>query len=370
MIKKIVLIILIVCAVSGFFSAGTANAAGGPSLTGSSAVLDFPVSITFNIAAASDVNIVDIRLHYIVNREKQVQVVSESFLFFTPATKVAAQWVWDMRKTGGLPPGSSLDYWWTVTDAGGKTLETAPQNLQVKDNRYNWRNIRQGKVTLYWYNGNDAFAAELMAAVQDALTRLAGNTGAALEKPVSFYIYANSTDLQGAMIFAQDWTGGVAYTQYGVIAIGIGASVSDMEWGKRVVAHELTHMVIYQVTHNPYSGLPTWLDEGLAMVSEGTLGAQFVTALSSARAQNKLISVRSLASPFSAYASESVLAYAESREVVKYLIDTYGQPKMFELLSVFKQGSGYDEALSKVYGFDMDGLNARWRASLEGAAVR
>jgi hypothetical protein len=36
---------------------------------------------------------------------------------------------------------------------------------------------------------------------------------------------------------------------------------------------------------------------------------------------------------------------------------------MFELLHTFRQGSGYDEALLKVYGFDMDGLEARWKAA-------
>jgi hypothetical protein len=33
---------------------------------------------------------------------------------------------------------------------------------------------------------------------------------------------------------------------------------------------------------------------------------------------------------------------------------------MLELLDTFGQGSDYDEALKKVYGFDMDGLNQRW----------
>jgi len=28
---------------------------------------------------------------------------------------------------------------------------------------------------------------------------------------------------------------------------------------------------MFQMTYNPYSGLPTWLDEGLAMYGEGTL---------------------------------------------------------------------------------------------------
>jgi len=30
-------------------------------------------------------------------------------------------------------------------------------------------------------------------------------------------------------------------------------------------------------------------------------------------------------------------------------------------LSTFRQGSSYDGALEKVYGFDMDGLDKLWR---------
>lgn len=370
MIKKIALFLLLVCSTLVFAGPGAVQAAGGPAVLNSSVVMNFPGSITFNISATSDVNITNIRLHYLVNRMEHARVVSEAYHAFTPSTRVTTQWVWDMRKTGGMPPGSSVDYWWTIADAGGRAMETVPATLQIKDGRYNWRTLTRGKVTLCWYKGDDAFAGELMTAIQDALTRLAGNTGAEIEKPVSFYIYANSSDLQGSMIFAQEWTGGVAFTQYGIIAIGIGTSRSDIEWGKGVVAHELTHLVINQLTFNPYNSLPTWLNEGLAMVSEGALDAQFTSVLSQARSQNKLISVRSLASPFSAYAEESVLAYAESYEVVNYLIGNYGQKKMFELLSTFKQGSGYDEALIAVFGFDMDGLNTRWRASIGAAAVK
>ena len=38
---------------------------------------------------------------------------------------------------------------------------------------------------------------------------------------------------------------------------------------------------------------------------------------------------------------------------------------MFTLLDTFRQGSTYDDALQKVYGLDMDGLNTIWQASLK-----
>jgi len=288
-----------------------------------------------------------------------VQVISEVYIEFVPDTAVDVEWTWDMRKTGGLPPGSSVEYWWVVADAGGNRVETAPVRVQFSDTRYSWRSLTEGKVTIYWYEGEKSFAQELMVTAQGALARLVGDTGAELDKPVKIYIYANAQDLQGAMIYPREWTGGVAFTRFGIIAIGI--SPDNLYWGKRAIAHELTHLVIHQMTLNPYGDLPTWLDEGLAMHTEGMLGPEFTTRLNRAIAEESLISVRSLSSPFSAYAEESILSYAQSYSLVEFLISNYGRAKMLELLNTFKQGSSYDEALKRVYGFDMDGLNTLWR---------
>ncbi len=364
MIKKATLSALVICLLF-LLSPVPVQAGGGLTVLDSSAEMDFPLKLNFSLSAESDVNITDIRLHYMVDRMEHARITSEVYIEFIPATSVAADWVWDMRKTGGLPPGSSVAYWWTLTDAEGSRVKTDISRVGIEDNRYDWHSLTEGKVTLHWYKGDDYFSSELMAATQEALVRLAEDTGAELEKPVNIYIYASSQDLRGSMIYPQEWTGGVAFTRYGIIAIGIAPNINELNWGRRVIAHELTHLVIHQMTFNPYSDLPTWLDEGLAMTSEGELGLTFTSVLHKAKAENQLISVQSLSSPFSAYAEESSLAYAQSYSLVEYLLDVYGRQKMFKLLNTFKQGSGYDEALDRVYGFDMDGLDALWRASLE-----
>ncbi len=369
MIKKIVAFFLVVCFLVIFVSPGMAQSGSGLRITGSSAEMDFPTSLDFRISAQSDVDITDIRLSYLVERLEHVQIVTEIYVEFERSHSVTTGWLWDMRRTGGLPSGSAISYWWTITDAAGEKVETPPARVLIEDNRYNWRSITEGMVTLYWYQGNESFASELMEATQDALSRLAENSGAELEEPVSLYIYASSSDLRGSMIFPQEWTGGVAFTQYGIVAIGIGPSSSQVEWGKRAISHELTHLVIHQTTFNPYNQLPVWLDEGLAMTSEGGLESRYVSVISEAISQDSLISVRSLASPFSAFSDVALLSYAQSYMIVDYLINEYGRDKMFELLSTFRQGSGYDEALLKVYGFDMDGLDTLWRASLKGMAI-
>lgn len=363
--RKTILALTLLCLLAGLVFVPAVSAAPGISVTENRVEVDFPAGITFSISAGSSTDITDIRLNYTVERREHARIVSEAFIVFKPSKSVETGWFWDMRMTGGLPPGTGITYWWVVTDAAGETAETAPARFVMEDERYEWRSLSEGMVTLYWYHGDEEFASELMGATQSALTRLADNTGAELENPVRLYIYDDSAALRGALIFTQDWTGGVAFTRYGVVAIGIGTSQSDLTWGKRVIAHELTHLVVHQVTFNPYGDIPTWLDEGLAMNAEGEPSTSFTNVFNEALANDTLISVRSLASPFSAYASISYLAYAESYQIVNYLLREYGRDKMQALLQTFTRGSGYDEALESVYGFDMDGLNIEWLASLE-----
>jgi hypothetical protein len=121
-------------------------------------------------------------------------------------------------------------------------------------------------------------------------------------------------------------------------------------------------MVTHQITFSPYgANLPFWLDEGLAMYAEGEPDAYLESVLQKAIDQNNLISVRSLASPFSAIPEEAYISYAESQSLIRFLIQNYGRDKMLQLLNLFKEGNTYDDALTQVYGFDQDGLDAIWQ---------
>jgi len=359
MIKRAIPLALVICLFLILSSPGPVQAQSELAILDNSAQAEFPYKLNFNLSAQSAINITDIRLHYIVDRVSLAQVTSEVYIDFVPAPKIDVSWTWDMRKTGGLPPGSSIEYRWIIKEASGNRIETAPIQVQFDDTRYPWQSLTEGKVTIYYYQGGPSFAGELMVASHQALARLAENTGAYLKKPTKIYIYANTQDLQEAMIYPRDWTGGRAFTRYSTIAIGI--APDELIWGKRAIAHELTHLVIHQMILNPYSGLPSWLDEGLAMHAEGKLELQFIAFLNTAIDKGSLISVRSLSSPFSAYPEQSYLAYAQSYSLVDFLISSYGQEKMLELLNTLREGSSYDEALEKIYGFDTDGLDTLWQ---------
>lgn len=333
--------------------------------------VNFPSQAVFTLEAESHVDIVDVRLYYQVDKMNYAQVVSEGWADFTPASKIEANWVWDMRNAS-LPPGAEVTYWWMIEDADGNRVETSPKIMHFDDGRYIWQSLNStvpqgGELTLFWYAGGDSFARELMDACQEGLARLTQDIGAYPERPIKIYIYASNNDLKGAMISSNEWSGGVAFTDFGIIAISI--SPSELDWGKRALVHELTHLVVRQTTFSPYGQLPLWLDEGLATYNEGELDPFLRPYLEEAILGDELISVRSLCSPFSAYSEKAYLSYAQSYSLVEYLLDNYGQDKMLDLLALLKQGSTYDEALTEVYGFDMDGLDARWRATLTSPVV-
>ncbi len=368
MIRRVGLISLVVL---WLFSPSLVAAEAGIVVLHSDVDVDFPNRAVFTVEAESYVEIVDARLCYKVDRMNYAEVVSEGWADFAPARKITASWTWDMSNAS-LPPGAGVTYWWLIRDSDGNRYETAPEVMHFNDTRFAWQTLTgtaagtEG-LTLFWYKGSDYFVQELMAACEGGLARLTQDIGAYPDRPIKIYIYATTSDLQGAMVFSQEWTGGVAFVDFSIIAIRI--PPSELEWGKKALVHELTHLVVRQATFGPYGQLPVWLDEGLATYNEGELDPVLRSSLQQAASKGELISVRSLCSPFSAYTDKARLSYAQSYAIVEYLLDNYGQEKMLDLLTVLKEGSTYDEALTSVYGFDIDELDVLWRASLTTKAT-
>ncbi len=331
--------------------------------TSSTTEVQFPTELTFNLRAESAADVTQIFLRYKVDKITTVKVTSVVQLEFDPAPLVEASWTWEMKKMlASLPPGTEIQYSWRIQDASGNQLETAWETVQFNDDSHSWDILTEDDVTLFWYEGGLPFAQALLNAATEALERLAGDTGAHLERPVAVYVYASSQELRDATLYPQEWAGGLAFPQYGILALGV--EPADLAWGKGATAHEMAHLLTYQMTYNPYTDIPTWLNEGLSMYAEGDLGPSFKSSLDRAISEDSLISVQTISSNFPTNVSEARLSYAESYSLVEFLIDRYEREKMLHLLSIFKQGSTYDDALLEVYGFDTAGLDDLWRESL------
>jgi len=337
---------------------------GGFSITLVAPEVDFPDSMEFKIEAESESEITDISLQYRMDKVGILPVTSVVFPAFEPGHKTSAEWKWDMTQTGGLPPGADLTYWWSIENASGHEVDTPVRTLSFDDGRHEWREFQSTSFNLYWYKGDSHFVQRLVEAGEEALSLLEDDIGAKPGRTIEVYVYGNRTALLDSLIYPDEWTGGVAFTEYGIVALGI--SVSQLGWGEGAMAHEMAHLVVHQVTMNGYGiVLPSWLDEGLAMYAEGDPTSEFASALSSAVKRGQLDSVQSLSSSFPADTAGATLAYAESYSLVEYLLENKGGGEnMLALLGAIRAGSGYEEALQEVYGLSIGQLDSQWKQHL------
>ena len=324
---------------------------------------DFRDNVTFTLSAESSAEIVEADLLYRVVGQL---ATSRNGADFTPGTSIDAKFVIDQIEPGNyFPPGTELEYWWKLVDADGNELKTDPEIITYTDNRFVWQSLENERLTLFWYEGDEDFGQALFERANNALDTLETDIGIALEDPIKIYIYGNHGDLLSALsVTSQEWTGGVAYTEYGVVVIGI--SPGQLNWGLGAMTHEMTHLVIHQATDNPFGGLPRWLDEGIAVYNENQeeLDDDFKPLFDRAVANDELMTLRTLSSPFPGDPMLANLAYGQSGATVKFIVDTYGTDAMAELLSIFGEGALYDEALEQALGVDTDGLDNAFRESL------
>ncbi len=331
------------------------------------AEIDFPNTVTFSAQLSAGAEIQAVVLEYGTTQLTCGEVVAKAFPQFDPGTKVNVEWTWDMRQSGSLPPGATIWWRWRTTDASGQENVTERQEITWLDSRHKWQTLSEGDLRLHWYEGNKAFAQEVLEAAKGGLALNAQSAGLKPDGVIDLYIYADYNDLGDAILYEPSWTGGQAFPDFNIVIIGI--SPNNLEWGKAATVHELTHVLVGHLTFSCLGDVPTWLNEGLAVYSEGGLDATSQAQLDGAIKQDTLLTVRSISGGFSEVADKANLSYSQSYSIVKFLVETYGQPKMTELLTTLRDGTTIDAALVKVYGFDVEGLEDAWRAGI-GAQAR
>jgi len=328
--------------------------------------VDFPNEVTFFLEWTPGPNIVDAILVYNVEQTSCLEAVAQVPV---ELDGTSIEWTWVMSRSGNPPPGVILWWEWRLTDASGNSFTTPRQQLTFTDNRYEWRTVEEEKIRLHWYRGDDNVGDTLLEAAVAGLDRLQSEMGIELRDEVQIFIYGDSADMQGAVLYIQDWAGGVAFSEYNVILIGVPPSIVE-GWGRKTVRHELAHLVVGQFGFSCVGGNnPTWLSEGLAVFAEGELDGEFKEALDNALRDNQFEPIRSLNGAFPADNDEALLAYAQSYSVVNFMLAEFGQEKIQELLLTLAQGNGYDESLEEVYEFNVDGLELLWREAI-GAPKR
>ena len=325
-------------------------------------ILRFPDSILFKANLSSGTTIEKVKLHYGTNQLTCGNVSAVAFPEITPGTSVSAQWKWDMLQSGGEPPGATIWWQWETIDSEGNSQFSERKDIIWIDDQHSWQTLSEGFIRLHYYYSDPEYGLALKDAAVSALNRLGEDIGLVPQQPIDLYIYESNQSMRDAVFYEPGWTGGLAYSDYNILIIGI--EPANLEWGKSTEAHELTHVLQGNYSFSCLGSVPTWLSEGLAVYGEGGPEAGQADVFEQYRSNDDLLSFRVLSGGFSEDPDVADLSYSQSYYMVNYLIQTYGKAKMIALLDALKIGTELEEALQGVYGFDLAGFENEWRASL------
>lgn len=326
-----------------------------------SAELDFPNTVTFSATLNAPAGIVEVTLEYGNEQLTCGEVIAKAFPDFQPGESIGVSWTWDMRQSGSLPPGTTIWWRWRYVDSSGAEFLSDTKTVTWLDDQHNWQTVSKDSVNIHYYGNDQAFGQTMLDAGLEGLRRNKEQAGMTPDIPVNIYVYPTYEDMRDAILYEPQWTGGLAYSDFSIIIMGVSG---DADFDKGTIIHELTHVLVGRNAFTCIGFIPTWLNEGLAVYSEGGPDTSMQAQLDIAIRDDTLFPIRSLGGNFSEIPEKALLSYGQSYSIVKFMLETYGQEKMNELLKALSDAEPVDVALVRIYGVDTDGLDTQWRESL------
>jgi hypothetical protein len=161
-----------------------------------------------------------------------------------------------------------------------------------------------------------------------------------------------------------EYAAGVAYSRLGLVLLtDEPVNPSDTHDLRTTFRHELAHVALYDAIQGRH--VPRWFNEGLAVHLSGENSFARMRALATASIAGNVIPLAELERRFPNDIVGVPLAYAQSADVVRYLLRTQDQERFKQLIERLRSGQEFDKALYDSYGMDAYNLEREWLESLE-----
>ena len=338
-------------AVSSLSAAG-----GGIEVVATGAEVDFPGNVDMSITAQGDADIVEVRLFY---RTVGSRIWAYAYPDFEPSNRITARLNLTGEVSGYLPPGVEVEYYYEITDSEGNMLRTEPSVVEYSDTRFEWEKIEIGPLTLHYYDQPDSRVRAVTRSLEFDLERLQKLLHLEPVGKIKGIIYSRRSDTlaafpqQSRTTTEQQTFQGFAFQELSLF-LGLGMN-------RGLIVHETAHLLFGQAMGDGALSTPAWLDEGFASYMDPSSRVYSGNTLSSRT--NPLRTMNSVTGTPHAIGA----FYQKSLSVVAFLINEFGEPDFQQFIAQLRRGETVDASLTNVYGFNVDGLDARWAGEAPGA---
>ena len=261
-----------------------------------------------------------------------------------------------------LPAFATIEYWYQGALEDGTTFASQHFEFSYQDDRFEWQSLSTEQFEIYWYDRDDDFGDEVLAAANDGRERIEAIVDVPAPEGIAFYVYASSQDLQSALRSSgksNAWIAGHADPALGHSLVSIAANTSQVLEIKRQIPHELTHLLLYQKLGEGYANLPRWLNEGLATIAELSPDPNYPVLLRRGYEGDVLLPMANLCDSFPNDAANFQLAYAQAASFTRYLQTEFGAAGIEDLLRAYGQGAACQEGYRTGLGKELNRIGTR-----------
>ena len=337
---------------------------------------EFPEGLRFYIDAHSASPIEEIRVY--VRKLGQSSRSVYRVVEFEPGTSISGDVLFESQTSNEyIPPGTRLSYHFEIRTADGAVLETEPDVIVYLNRGLDWDLVSSGLINVYYYRYDDQSeerANQVLDVAADTYDFMRPILGVELTEPMNIVVYSDYADMRAAqppksrVAQQQLRTLGQAFTNERTLLVD---GSTDVFFGDNIVtttAHEFTHLLVADAAGSTYGQVPTWLNEGLAVYSEGRDDDEYSRYVSVAIRNDQVPPLSSLRT-YSGTPVETLRNYGLGHAFVSYMLETYGAGKMVELFDVLRSMHNFEKSLQATYGLTINELDNQWRESV-GLAPR
>jgi hypothetical protein len=157
------------------------------------------------------------------------------------------------------------------------------------------------------------------------------------------------------------YASGVAYSDIGLVLLTLSPEgSSELHDVVEIFRHELAHVALDDATLGSQK-VPYWFNEGLAVHLSGESSLLRLRTLSTATLAGRLMPLARLEHGFPPDAATAELAYAESADVVRFLLRQQDRERFPSLIARIREGQTFGAAMRDAYGLDLVSLEYEWR---------
>jgi len=332
---------------------------------------EYPQSLRFHLRASADQEIVEAVLRYeVVGRGTSAFARVEEL---QPASQVELEVVVETN-TGNsyIPVGSRFRYHWELGLADGGTVSGPEEAFVYLPPDRDWQTVENDVIRVFYYGDREGLARAYLDAGSETYERLARDLfGIELPVlPVHVVLFATESELEearpgrGTAFDAAVVTCGTKVASDVVLVIPAACGTGDRT---DTLRHELAHIINEAAGEGPLGKLPSWLDEGVAVLAQSEPGANYVGAFEAAARVGRLIPFAEMGTPPNDVRQVD-LFYGQAYAMVRFLIDEFGEEALAELFATIKGGQRFDRALESVYGMTLQEFEDRFLAAYSAGA--